>query len=436
MTVCIASDAFDTRVGGVAGFNRYLCENLLSQGHAVVRLTMDENAGLAEADQVTVEDRCTTVVLRGGYQQYKKKYAAYFRPGGYSVYGWIAMGLAMKDWLLKNYAIYKIDVIETGDWGGAGVFLVQDGLPPVIITGHSSAWQLSRFNHMVNDAQSSVLLQLERLSYRHAAGIIAHSPLNVRDIETQTGKKVFQCRAPWIIPVDDEAATTTGKKLVVSGLQLAKGAETMAEAVSLIAAKNSNCEVNWIGGDTYTAPGGKLVSAYLANKYPAVWAKHFKWSPEIDHAAIVRTIAGAGVCIIPSVWETFNYFALEAVVAQKPLIITATTGAAYLFENDPNVKIIPANDPAALAKLLSDENGLQKWQHQVDNSTRERVMDHFSAARIVEDRLNAYQQIINDRQPGQVAAETGLQFLDRYTTTGRKWYYGLRRQIKKLVKKN
>jgi hypothetical protein len=157
MTICIASDAFYPRVGGVAGFNRYLCANLLSQGHSVICLTIDEQAKPDDPDAIVKENNCTTVILKGGYQQYKKRYAAYFRPGGYSVYGWIAMGMAMKDWLLKNHKAFEIDIIETGDWGGAGIFMVDDALPPVVITGHSSAWQLNFFNHMVTDAQSKVL---------------------------------------------------------------------------------------------------------------------------------------------------------------------------------------------------------------------------------------------------------------------------------------
>ncbi|MBK8699765.1 MAG: glycosyltransferase [Saprospiraceae bacterium] len=65
-----------------------------------------------------------------------------------------------------------------------------------------------------------------------------------------------------------------------------------------------------------------MVSTYLAKNYADIWKKNFIWIPEKKHTEVIKAIRNASVCIIPSLWETFNYFALEAAYSQKPLILT------------------------------------------------------------------------------------------------------------------
>jgi glycosyltransferase involved in cell wall biosynthesis len=281
---------------------------------------------------------------------------------------------------------------------------------------------------------------LEQLSYSYAAGIIAHSPLNAENLHELTHRKPYFTRAPWLAPVATTSADNaeTGLNLVISGLQLAKGAETMIAAARLVAGTHKSWQCHWIGGDTHTAPGGKPVSDYLAEKYSDVWNKNFIWIPEKTHEEVINEIARASVCIIPSVWETFNYFALEAAYAKKPLILTEDTGAVYLFEGDPNVKIIPSDEPEALAVvlagMLADESGLGKWKKEINGDTKQRLSEYFNAALIVEERLDVYRQIIANRKSIGNQATEALRFLDKYTTNSRKWYYSLRKKIKSIVK--
>lgn len=436
MTICITSLSVVQQTGGIPAYTRFLSSNLSTMGHRVILLSYDDKANATDEDSVEDQGNITLVTLKKTYHQQYAIHAPYFRPGSYDAPRWLAMGKSMQQWLVGNHTQFGIDIIEVPDYGGAGAFLIHDELPPVIITGHSSMLQLHHHNHTVNDDHSTVITQLEKFAYQYAAGVVTHSPQNVAELGALTGRKIFFARAPWVFPVqkNNEKVHSKGSPLIVSSLQLTKGAEIMAIASRLILGLCKDWQCDWIGGDTYTAPGNKRVSAYLTEKYNDAWGKTIRWIGEKDHDTIFTAIAQANCCVIPSVWDTFNYFALEAAFFEKPLIMTDTTGAVYLFENDPNVKIVPANDPAALASLLGNETALMQWKESITRGTKQMLLDYFSPGKIVSERMSVYHTIIRDRKPmGNMVTES-LAFLEKYTTPRRKLYYRIRRKIKSIVK--
>lgn len=290
---------------------------------------------------------------------------------------------------------------------------------------------------MDNSAHSYVIKKLEALTYAHTDAIIAHSPMNVADLENITGKIIHFSRAPWLPPAEAEPPSMSIAKndtnIIVSGLQMIKGAAIMAEATRIIIKENINWKVNWVGGDTHTAPGGKRVSSWLASKYSDIWNKHFFWSDEKSHATILKDIQGAGMAIIPSVWETFNYFALEAAFYKRPLLITENTGAAYLFKKDKNVNTIPSGSAELLADSLLHQCK-SEWRNSITDDTKEMLLDYFSAENIIAERIRLYEDIIKNRQPHFQKATESLDFLNQYSTLSRKLYYAARKSIKKIVK--
>lgn len=435
MTVCIATDVFYPAIGGIANYYKYLSSILSDAGHSVIILTINENAGPATEDSILQEKNITKIILGASYAKHRDYLKQFFRPGSYGAPGWIAMGKAMHEWLKKNHHHYKIDVIEIGDYGGTGILLADDDLPPVIVIGHSSLLQLCRYNHVDNNSHAAVIKKMEMLSYIHCNAVAAHSPMNVDDLNKITGKNIFFCRAPWIPPVDvsDFSVEPKSKNIIVSGLQITKGAALMAEATKLIINKNKNWTVYWIGGDTNTAPGGQPVSAYLEKKYKEVWNKNFIWVKQQDHLAVMNTLRHAKTAIIPSLWETFNYFALEAVFFQRPLFITENTGAAYLFKEDENVKIISSGSVASIAEVVLQQS-VEKSKKTVTTETKEMLINYFSAQNIIEERMKLYNEVLKNRQPHYNTVTESLFFLKAYITPARKLYFNSRKKAKQLLR--
>ncbi len=431
MTTCICTDRYYPAIGGIPQYYKYLAELLTLAGHRVVILTIDES-GDKKPDKIEHRESVTIVTLVASYAKHVSLYQPYFRPGSYTAYKWIAMGYAMKEWLLENHLSYNIDIIETADFGGAAVFLVEDSLPPVIVIGHSSSIQISRYSYMKDDDHLKVIQQLEALSFKYCDAIVAHSPMNQQDLSRITERQVHFARAPWIKPQKKQvplAGTGIGH-VVVSSLQMIKGAELMAKAIRLAIKKDSSLKIHWIGGDTCTAPHAEKMSSFLARDYADIWNKHFIWLGEKDHQDVLDIISEASTAIIPSLWETFNYFALESLFFEKPLILTENTGISYLLKDKGDILIIPAS-PEKLSEAIMD---LRLPEKKGIESNKESILSYFSPATILEDRIELYKYCLANRKPNGKVAANALAFINKYTTPMRKYYYLARKKLKKIIK--
>ena len=436
MTICIATNIYYPSIGGIPNYYKYLAEILTSSGHNVIILTID-NSPIEAKDKIDEQGSVTTVTLRSPYLKYLSFYKNYFRPGSYTAYQWISMGYAMREWLLKNHTHYNIDIIETTDFGGAGIFLVEDRLPAVVIVGHSSASQISTHSYMKDDDHLKVIKQLEKLSFKYADAIVAHSPMNQQELRNLSGRDVYFARAPWMIPQKKVSPVSDQKieYLVVSSLQMIKGAGIMAEAIRVTVRKKKMLKVYWVGADSHTAPGGERVSLFLEKNYPDIWNKNFIWIGEKEHQEVLDIISQSDVAIIPSLWETFNYFAIEAVFFERPLIITDNTGASYLFQNDKNTIIVPAESPGKLSEAILEQVSLLKEGKEEIDSNKEKIISYFSPARIMQDRQELYNACRANRSKNGNEAAESLTFISKYTTSGRRLYYLTRKKLKKIFKR-
>lgn len=434
MRICLATTHVDPHPGGIAHYYTCLSRLLTNAGHSVILLTITDDAQ-ETADKITHDGNFTKVVLAVRYQQYRSFYRDYFRPGSYAADKWIATGMAMQNWLISHAAEYKIDLIETMDFGGAGIFLKQTGLPPLIIDAHSSALQISEQAPMVQDDHLSVIRQLEKLAFTFADAIIAHSPMNQEELKRMGYPQTFFSRAPWL-PSAEPAVTRKPQKklfLVISSLQLIKGAELMIQAAFEAAKKDPDICIYWAGEDSYSAPGGALTSSYLSEKYPDTWAKQFRWLGYKNKAELHSLLADVTAVIIPSVWDTFNYVVPETIMAGIPLVLSDKTGAGYLISDHPLVRTFNAGSQDELASILVQQE-LFSFRDRFDE-LQQKTRDYFSVANILQERELIYNHVTEKQTaPDMLRINQDMRFLERYLSRRRKLYYQLRKKIKQLIR--
>ncbi|MBL7730075.1 MAG: glycosyltransferase family 4 protein [Chitinophagaceae bacterium] len=425
MTVCIATSNYAPHTGGIATCYGHLATLLTAAGHNVVVLVPAyDHSG---SDTVNEENGITVVRLAATYHRYYKKYVRWFPSGGLDAATWIAAGKAMHEWLLNNRQQYTIDIIETGDYGGLGVFLMDNNLPPVVITGHGTFTQLSQYNVVKEDVQTRLVRELEEAALRHADGIIAHSPANRQELETIAGKPVVLLAAPW--QTGKGVKGTTGDYAIVAGgLQMIKGAAAMAEAVEKIVATHPGFQLYWIGGDTYTAPGAGKMSDYLANQFPAIWGKQFAWLNELNHEETKAKISGALLVIIPSAWEAFNYVALEAGEAGKAMVMTDKTGAAYMFTDKKDAWIVPVT---RLAETITDIWEQKEKAAAIGEQAATTVEAFYNTHDAAAERISYYKTVVANNTPGKQPAAATI--LNRYNRPGMIFYYSIKKMIKKMI---
>lgn len=434
MRICLATTHFEPVPGGIAHYYTCLSRLLTDAGHSVILLTIagdDE----PEEDRVDEDGLFIKITLSSGYRRHLRHYSAYFRPGGYDAGKWIATGMAMRDWLLENANVYPIDLIETMDYGGAGIFLKQDGLPPLIIDAHSSALQIDRQYPLHPNDHLTVIKKLESLSFKYADAILAHSPMNLAELKAMDFHQACFSRAPWKLPQKTTGLRKPRKNsfLVISSLQMIKGAELMIQAAAIAGKSIDSLVVYWAGEDSYSAPGGQLTSAYLQEKYPDSWKKQLIWLGPKNREEIAALTKETSAVIIPSLWDTFNYVVPETIYSGTPLILSDKTGASYLIQDHPTVILFPAGDPDALAKIMVH------YEPEVNEmSTRpvseQIVENYFSPDVILAERMKVYTTVIkNSTTPAKTEIRQALQFLDDYLTPRRKIYYWLRKKLKALI---
>lgn len=436
MTICIVTNMTFGATGGIPNYNKFLAENLIANKHNVIVLSVNRNKD--GTDNIEQTGNLTRIELGDSFQKYKNRYSRFFREGGYEVYDWIATGMSTRDWLLNYHARYKIDLIEAGDYGGLGFFLNDKRLPPLFINAHSSLMQLQHFNYIPDDDHTRILMKLEELSFTHADAILAHSFFNKENLEKLLCREILFSRAPWVFPKMTESQinldSKVKKNVVVSSLQIAKGPELMIKSIENISTQDSYFKLDWIGGDTFTGPAGEKVSSFLAKKYPSVWDSQFKWRGEKDHDAALKILAQASCVFIPSLWDTFNYTAIEAAYFKRPLVITNKTGAAYLFQNDPNIKIIPP-EHESFSEILANKQMMTDWELSINSNTKEMLNNYFSSEKIVDERTNQYKRVLEGRNTEKPITNEALGFLKNFLTPPRRFYFTLRRSARKIIKR-
>jgi glycosyltransferase involved in cell wall biosynthesis len=430
MTVCIATSDYLPTVGGISTFNLELSLILAAAGHkAIVLFATDEDG----PDEIQDELNGNLIVnLKTSYRKHLSAYSPYFSSGGFDAPRWIALGMAMKEWLTGNHNQFGIDVIEASDYGGLGIFLSDPGLPPLILTGHGSLLQYSRYNFARNDDHFKVICKLEELSFRNADAIIAHSPLDKNDLENLFDRMIEFAHIPWRYnELGDPYKPNIQKILVVGGLQPIKGVYVMAEAMQLVSVKYPELMLYWIGPDTWFAPGQKKMSGYLAEKYPEGW-RQFIWQGEKDLPSTILEMIHADIVVIPSVFESFNYVALEATALGRPIIISEGAGASFLFKDQESAIIVPSNKAIPLAEALIKLVNNKSLQEKLIDGARESIQGIFQGNKVVEERMAIYKKVIANRRPRE--SKDNLDFLDSYKSTRRKVYYSIRSIAKKILK--
>jgi len=434
MNICLAITNYPPQVGGLSTFYSKLARLLSQQNHHVLILMVDYNATLNEEDEIIGENNVTKVIFKKTYRQLYNKYKAYFRPGGLQAYSWIAMGLAMRNWLLNNHEKFKIEIIQTVDYGGLGFFLADNKLPPVVVFGHGCVLQICNYNYLGNDDHSDIVKKLEHLAFEKADALITHSYVNQIGLIELTGREVTVVSVPWLEEEPIISAPAKNNHIaVISGLQIFKGSIVMAEAMCLLAKKNSPIQLKWIGPDFSTAKDQQSMAEYLRQNYPDIWQKNFLWLGEKSNAETKKEIITSSVIVIPAIWETFNWVALEAASLGKPIIITDNTGAVYLFTHGHDAWIIPANDPKKLAEAIELLKNDEQLCGQLGRNAIKLIQHTFKDAANAQEKISLYQNIIQNRSLQKRNFAEDIIFLNKYYTPMRKIKYQLRALLKKMA---
>ncbi len=315
-----------------------------------------------------------------------------------SVY-FLAIGMAMREWLLEHSQKASFDIIETVDFAGYGGFFLDRALPPVVVTCHGSLGQLAHYNQVALTDDELVLTSLEISLLAQADEVVAHSPSNAQDWSKFLGRDIKFILAPWIFEAIGSTSFEVDSPdgLVVGRLEKLKGAIDVAKAVQICIDQGLAVQIRWVGRNTHSAPGGQSMAEYLHNHFPELWGSNLTWLNHLERPEVRRAQASASFVLVPSIWDAFNYVVVEAMSTGTPIIVSSGAGASFLCHDGENSLVVPPGEPELLAiaiKRLSTDPGLRR---DLGEAGRKQIKQTFTPERIVGEREQVYQSAIARR---------------------------------------
>jgi glycosyltransferase involved in cell wall biosynthesis len=268
----------------------------------------------------------------------------------------------------------------------------QPGRPALAVTVHNAP----------PDGRAAALVygELERLCARRADVVLCASPdllARMRDRGARSAER-FDVPAPAgrlptaaeVAAVRDEIAAA-GRPVVLSVARLApqKGLDVLIDAISRLRERDPR-PVTVIAGD------GPL-AASLASQAEQSGAEVRMLGNRQDVGAL---LALATVVVVPSRWEARALIIQEAMRAGRPVVATRTGGTAELTGEEAAL-LVPAGEPAALAKAITAVLDDQRLAGRLGEAGRARSTTFPSQQDAVRAALAIYARLAASRLPAR-----------------------------------
>ncbi len=254
---------------------------------------------------------------------------------------------------------FKPDVVQAAEWSAEAWWLTRRDSRPVVTRLATPSYVLGQLNRLPIDRHEQLVRWLERDQTQRSAAIYAPT----RAIAERVAKDWDLDRERIALipnPIDVQEVLEAGamtpplslpaRYVVFNGrLERRKGVEVLAQALRRVLGEDLGLEAVLIGRD----PGdenGLLTRRVLAHLEPVRDRVHLLG--ELPRADALAVVARSEVAVVPSLWESFGYVAVEAMALGRPLIAARAGGLTEIVEHGRTGWLVPPGDADALAACL------------------------------------------------------------------------------------
>lgn len=311
-------------------------------------------------------------------------------------------GYTHSRWIAESLRGRRFDIVETADWGYwtvllrplLGEFDVQFDKLAVSLHGVLSRsfkldW-LPRFSAPVYEQVTA----LEHLQLATADLRIAMGHPYAAHWERQTGRPVQM-----ILPVTPliewdsvpKAPEDPPDVLAIARQQRYKGGELFVQALTGVDRSLYRRAV-LIGRDQEIS-NGRTANQRILRLAEIAGVPDIEFCDSLPRPELIRRFSERPLCVFPSLFDTFNLTALEAIMCGCPVLIARTCGiSAFLEEAPADVRppAFDADDPPKLARLISDSLGSMSRARDQAIGLRDWVRGVVTPESIVESVEKAY----------------------------------------------
>jgi glycosyltransferase involved in cell wall biosynthesis len=202
--------------------------------------------------------------------------------------------------------------------------------------------------------------------FKKSARVVANSDQTVLWLQREynvPADKIGLCRIHLTQPFLQRAAPGAGRAveeriLFLGALNRKKGPDIFLRAAILLARERPEATFVLAGAETAEDSSFRATLGRLAAN--PLLAGRLESLGKLEPGAVIEQIGRARLVVCPSRIETFSRATVEALALGRPVIVSATTGAAHWVTSTGTGAVVPPDDPKSLAEAI------RAWIARVD----------------------------------------------------------------------
>jgi glycosyltransferase involved in cell wall biosynthesis len=303
----------------------------------------------------------------------------------------LAAGFALHELAKKGDGF---DVVEVTDWGLLFLPWMIEADARVLVQLHGSTGQIAYYEPGTGrESEGAFSLLLEKSALGEAPALSTYSHANVRWWEALLRRPIHYLPPPLKLksfrPGEKISSDTW---LSVGRIQHWKGPQVVCAAWEQLGVKAP--QLQWAGRDTVHGKTGQSASAWLGREFPAAWGKKIQPIGQFPSDEVQQRMGVAKAVLIPSLWDTFNLAAAEAMALGKVVVVSDGAGAADLVKHGVNGFVFPKGDAVALAKLVRLVENLDPVElHKIGNKAALTVHEQLAPDHIAVEKIKLYRSL-------------------------------------------
>jgi glycosyltransferase involved in cell wall biosynthesis len=167
-----------------------------------------------------------------------------------------------------------------------------------------------------------------------------------------------------------------------------KGIEDFVPAFVTLARRNSGLRL--------TVLGAGVEPAVVCSGFPADVRQQVSVIPSNDDQTAARTLAGADVFVLPSLFEGTPLTLIEAMMSGLPIVTTDTCGMRDTIEHERTGLLIPLRAPEAIVDAVNRLTGDRQLRSRLGRCARQTAQARFTWPAVARDVTQTYERLVRD----------------------------------------
>jgi glycosyltransferase involved in cell wall biosynthesis len=384
MNICLVSQFYppDTGGGGIAAYVYYLAHGLKRLGHRVFVVSK-----MAVGSQRISEDGSLTIIRVSQWSPSYRASRVPFTGRHMRALRNLIYSFAVRRQLAKLSRSVRLDVVEYSDIEAEGFLHSDKAGIPYVVRLHTPYFALeSYYAEGEFGFSTATLKRMEAKAIRHANAITCPSrtltklvsdqyrmPLGlIKYISNGIDTNVF-CPAPTL------SESSGPLVLYVGRLERLKGADTLMQAIPLIARKRPDVRFAFLGSDRRSQSGSSQKAEILSYLSERGLIDQVVFRDHAEQQVFLEYFRRATVCVVPSRFENCPYTLLEAMACGKPVVAADNSGMAEIIRHEENGLLFETANPEALAAQVLKLLESPRLCSTLGNAGREFAVKHYDA---------------------------------------------------------